>query len=138
EIHTLEKPRVFSLADPISAIYLLIIAGMSVVAFILGNAVEGIVILGFIILIAAVLYKQASLVRRLRNNLHMQKFQTTEVIRNGKIKSVDSSELVPGDIILVNEGDYIPADARIITSTALAVTDPNHKDSLATTVKRGD
>ncbi len=138
EIHTLEKPRVFSLADPISAIYLLIIAGMSVVAFILGNAVEGIVILGFIILIAAVLYKQASLVRRLRNNLHMQKFQTTEVIRNGKIKSVDSSELVPGDIILINEGDYIPADARIITSTALSVTHPNHKDSLATTVKRGD
>ncbi len=36
------------------------------------------------------------------------------VIRDGKQKQISSELLVPGDIILLNEGDYIPADARII------------------------
>ncbi len=41
------------------------------------------------------------------------------VIRDGVKKQVDSSQLVPGDIILLKEGDYISADARIISSFAL-------------------
>lgn len=36
------------------------------------------------------------------------------VLRDGIIKSVPSNELIPGDIIIINEGDYISADARII------------------------
>ncbi len=36
------------------------------------------------------------------------------VIRDGKQKQISAEQLVPGDIILLSEGDYIPADARII------------------------
>lgn len=39
---------------------------------------------------------------------------TTTVLRDGVLKSVNAAALVPGDIILLEEGDYIPADARII------------------------
>lgn len=38
------------------------------------------------------------------------------VLRDGIVKSINSALLVPGDIILLEEGDYIPADARIIES----------------------
>ncbi len=38
------------------------------------------------------------------------------VLRDGILKSVNSVELVPGDILMLSEGDYIPADARIIES----------------------
>jgi Ca2+-transporting ATPase len=41
------------------------------------------------------------------------------VIRGGEPTSVAATELVPGDIILVEEGDTIPADARVIQATAL-------------------
>lgn len=41
---------------------------------------------------------------------------TVSVMREGVIKSINSTMLVPGDIILLEEGDYIPADARIIES----------------------
>ncbi len=41
------------------------------------------------------------------------------VIRDGHKKVIDASQLVPGDIILLKAGDYISADARIITETAL-------------------
>ena len=42
-----------------------------------------------------------------------------KVIRNGKLEVVPSRELVPGDIVLLETGDYIPADLRVIESVNL-------------------
>lgn len=41
------------------------------------------------------------------------------VTRDGERQSVPAAEIVPGDVILVEEGDTIPADARLIESAAL-------------------
>jgi len=49
-------------------------------------------------------------------NAHM-----TVVIRGGVKQSIDASELVPGDILVMESGDMIPADARIIDSMNLKV-----------------
>ena len=46
---------------------------------------------------------------------------TSKVIRNGNLDVVESSSLVVGDIILVEAGDFIPADCRIIECTNLKV-----------------
>ncbi len=45
--------------------------------------------------------------------------QKARVIRDGKEQIVDSVELVPGDIIMLEAGDFIPADARLIKSSSL-------------------
>ena len=42
-----------------------------------------------------------------------------DVIRDGSRRTLPATELVPGDIILVEEGDTIPADGRLIQTTAL-------------------
>ncbi len=44
-----------------------------------------------------------------------------QVIREGKVRLIASEELVPGDLIVLTEGEKIPADARILTSTNLQV-----------------
>lgn len=44
---------------------------------------------------------------------------SASVLRNGEIISVTSDLLVPGDIIYIKEGDYIPADGRLIESNSL-------------------
>ena len=41
------------------------------------------------------------------------------VIRDGEEKIIDAIELVPGDIIRLEAGDFIPADARLLTSVSL-------------------
>jgi len=41
---------------------------------------------------------------------------TATVLRDGNVKSINAAGLVPGDIIILQEGDYVPADARIIES----------------------
>src|SRR5580765_4076064 len=45
------------------------------------------------------------------------------VIRGGNVVSVPATEVVPGDILVVEEGDTVPADARVIQSTALHVAE---------------
>ncbi|MFH1239110.1 MAG: cation-transporting P-type ATPase, partial [bacterium] len=45
----------------------------------------------------------------------------TRVIREGKEKKILASDIVPGDIIVVEEGDNIPADARLIAAHELRV-----------------
>ncbi len=49
--------------------------------------------------------------------LHKLAAPTARVIRNGIPTSIDASEIVPGDVIELNQGDRIPADARIIKSS---------------------
>ena len=43
------------------------------------------------------------------------------VIRGGKKQKIDASELVPGDIVLLGEGDKVPADCRILQCNELSV-----------------
>lgn len=40
-------------------------------------------------------------------------------IRNGKIESISSSELVPGDVVALEAGDFVPADCRLIQAASL-------------------
>lgn len=53
------------------------------------------------------------------NNVHNAAKPFATVLRDGKIQQRPSENLVPGDIILLQEGDYITADARLIESDGL-------------------
>lgn len=44
---------------------------------------------------------------------------TAKVIRQGKQQTIEATELVPGDIIVIEAGDYIPADARLLETYSL-------------------
>ena len=60
-------------------------------------------------------YKADGELGRLRNSVGT----TATVIRDGEEKVIPSSELVPGDIMLLKNGDYVPADGRLIDSYVL-------------------
>lgn len=46
---------------------------------------------------------------------------SARVLRDGNLKEIDSSELVPGDFIYIKAGDKVPADARIVEQKGLKV-----------------
>ncbi|KAB3531063.1 calcium-translocating P-type ATPase, SERCA-type [Alkaliphilus serpentinus] len=45
----------------------------------------------------------------------------TKVMRNSKLIQIKSPELVPGDIVIIESGDYIPADGRILEESSLKI-----------------
>lgn len=60
-------------------------------------------------------YRCVNMLFRLKNKINT----TARVIRSGVEKTVDAMTIVPGDIIKLYEGDFVPADARLIDSFIL-------------------
>lgn len=89
--------------------------------FILGQVSEGIIMSIAISIVTTIsIYQEVKSSRAIRA-LRQFTEPRTPVIRNGKEQLVDSTELVPGDIILLEEGMKIPADAEIIQQNDLSI-----------------
>ncbi|MCL2546723.1 MAG: cation-translocating P-type ATPase [Oscillospiraceae bacterium] len=73
-----------------------------------------------IISIALAIYQELGAEKAL-DALRNMNAPTTTVLRNGVQQTIDASELVPGDIVVLSTGDLIPADARLIESVNLRV-----------------
>lgn len=63
---------------------------------------------------------------------------TIKVRRDGKIKRVNVENIVVGDIILLEDGDYVPADARIIKSNSLNVDESSLTGESISVIKSED
>jgi Ca2+-transporting ATPase len=103
----------------------LILWGAGALAFIARQPALGIVI-WVIVLINAVLtfwqeYRTAQAVRA----LHALLPAFTRVLRAGSEAMVPASEIVPGDVLILAEGDNIPADARIVEEYGLRTNNAN-------------
>lgn len=84
---------------------------------------EAIAISAIVLLNALMGYIQLARAEQAVAALRQMSAAHATVIRDGARQSVPSTELVPGDIILIEEGDTVPADARLIQSTALQVAE---------------
>ncbi len=107
------------------AILLWIAAGLSFFSECL-NPGEGMVTLGVAITGVIVINAFFTFLQEYRAEKSIEKLRLllpfrVKVIRNGKEREIDSRELVPGDLIILSEGDKIPADARVIESSSLMV-----------------
>ncbi len=99
-------------------IYLLIFA--LIVSALLKEYVDSIVIFAILILNATFGFIQEYRAEKSIEALKKLSSLKARVIRNGELREVDSTMLVPGDIIMVEEGDKVPADARVIESFSLS------------------
>lgn len=80
---------------------------------------EAIAIFSVVLLNAIMGYVQQSRAEQAVAALQQVSAAQARVIRDGARQTIAAAQLVPGDIILIEEGDTIPADARLIRSVAL-------------------
>jgi len=88
-----------------------------------GNLTESILIFAIVLAIAVIgffnEYKAEKTVEALRKLLG----DSAKVRRDGKELQIDSAELVPGDIVILEEGQKIPADLRLIEVRSLQINE---------------
>ncbi|HMA24680.1 MAG TPA: HAD-IC family P-type ATPase, partial [Gemmatimonadaceae bacterium] len=84
---------------------------------------EAIAIFAVVLLNAALGYVQEARAEAAVAALRAMSADAATVIRDGERQRVPAAELVPGDVVLIEEGDTIPADARVVESTALQTTE---------------
>ena len=75
---------------------------------------DTIIILVVVVVNAIIGVAQESKAEKSLEALQKMSSHVAKVIRNGKLEVVQSAELVPGDVVVIDTGDYIPADLRII------------------------
>ena len=83
------------------------------------GTVESIMIIALLAIRATINIFRKFLTTRHLNKYSLSVKSLATVIRDSKEITILASQLVPGDIILLKEGDYIPADARLIDSYVL-------------------
>jgi Ca2+-transporting ATPase len=106
---------------------------------------EALAIFAVVLLNAVMGYIQESRAEDAVAALQQMSAAHANAIRDGKRQRIAATEIVPGDIILIEEGDTIPADARLIQETALQTAEaaltgeslPVAKDTLTITKEVG-
>ena len=110
------------LSDPMIIILLFAAAISGVLAVVENESFTDVIIILAVVIINAVLgVYQESKAEKAIEALQEMSAATSRVLREGRIFTVHSEDLVVGDVILLEAGDAVPADARILESASLQV-----------------
>ncbi len=108
------------LSDAMIIILLIAALVSGVLAYIEGEGFTDVIIILAVVIINAVLgVYQESKAEKAIEALQKMSAAKSKVLRNGNVETVKSEDLVVGDIILLEAGDAVPADARIIECASL-------------------
>ena len=108
-----------SFKDPL--VIILLIA--AIVQVFLGEMVESIIIFIVIMLNSILGVTQTKKAEGSLESLKKLSSPQAKVLRNNEKVSISARELVPGDVVLLEAGDYIPADGRIIEAQSLKIVE---------------
>lgn len=100
-------------------IYILVAA--AVISFLLGETSDAIIIAIVIIINATVGIIQESKAEKALDALKKLSTPKAVVKRDGELKEIPSEEVVPGDIIIIDAGRYIPCDLRLLETANLKI-----------------
>ena len=107
-------------------VMILILIAAAVISFVIvcveqnwGELFEPLLIVFIVILNAVMGVYQEGKAEKALDALKNMSAPHARVIRNGEERIIDASELVPGDIIKLEAGDFVPADARLLHSVSL-------------------
>lgn len=116
-----QKPLIFKFLENFYNILALLLWAASVLAFIAGIFQLGFAIIAVIVINAIFSFWQEYEAEKATEALKKILPSTAKVIREGKESKILASSLVPGDIIVLEEGDNISADSRLVEAFQLKV-----------------
>ena len=122
-----EKPTLLQrfieqLKDPMLIILMIAAAVSAVTNFISGESFAEVFIILIVVLLNAILgVFQESKAEAAIEALQTMTAATCKVLRDGKQVSIHSDQLVPGDVVLLEAGDAVPADGRLLESASLKI-----------------
>jgi Ca2+-transporting ATPase len=93
-------------------------AGLSVAT---GGLVDAVLIMGVVVINAFIGFKTETESEKVIRSLQTLVRPVAVVLRQGKLKELSAEEVVPGDVVMLRPGSYVPADARLLTANHLSV-----------------
>ena len=100
---------------------ILILIAAALISVFVGEAKDAIVIMSIVIINALLGLYQEGKAEKALEALKKMASPTAKVLRDGNPQEISSSQLVPGDLVILETGDIIPADLRLVESSNLKV-----------------
>ncbi|MBK8550709.1 MAG: calcium-translocating P-type ATPase, PMCA-type [Ignavibacteria bacterium] len=116
-----KKPVWILFLEQFKDFMILVLIAAAVISGIIGDLTDTVIILIIVILNALIGFIQEYRAEKAMEALKKLATLKAEVLRNGKPLKISSSELVPGDVVLLEAGNAVPADLRLIESNSLRI-----------------
>ena len=100
-------------------VVVLIIAG--IISLLTGDVLEAVAIFVILVINAALGFMQEFKAEKALEALKKMTALKATVVRGSKIHEIDAAEIVPGDIVMLQTGDKVPADLRLIEAVNLEI-----------------
>jgi Ca2+-transporting ATPase len=115
-----------------------VLLGAAIITLFIGEYVDAVIIILVVILNAVIGVVQEAKAEKAVEALQQMTTPKSLVRRDGEVKEINSEEVVPGDIIILDAGRYIPADLRLVESANLQIEEsaltgesvPSSKDAV--------
>ncbi len=119
EIKLKGEPLWRKLIEPFANVFMAVLF-LAVLISIWHHAYFDAIIISVIMLVSAgIYYVQRFSTDRILRSLQKHSAQKVSVTRGGETVEIDTTQLVPGDVVQLHEGDKVPADIRIVTADSL-------------------
>jgi len=99
----------------------LILLASTAISALMGEITEAVTIIAIVVLNAILGFVQEYRTEKTMEALKGLAAPAAKVIRNGKAVSIPAEQVVPGDLVILETGDRIPADASLVESSSLQV-----------------
>ncbi len=113
------RPAWRLLADQFTSTLVIVLLVAAAVSGIVGSLKDTVAILAIVVLNALLGFAQESRAERAMAALKRLAVPKVRVRREGAFREIPSSELVPGDVVVLEAGNLVPADGRIVESASL-------------------
>lgn len=122
ELKHKEGPGIFQMfLEQLKDYMVIILIIASIVSIAVGEVTDSIVIIGIVIVNACLGVFQEYRAGKALEALKKMSAPNAKVVRGGEPMTIPAVELVPGDLVVLETGDYIPADLRLVSSINLKV-----------------
>ncbi len=107
--------------DQLNNMLIYVLLGAAVITMLLGHITDTAVILGVVVINALFGVVQEGKAARAMDAIRAMISPNASVVRNGCRTTIPAADLVPGDILLLDAGDRVTADARLVSARSLRI-----------------
>ena len=118
---TKKRPLIFMFLEQFKDFMILVLIAAAVISGILGDVTDTIVIIIIVILNAVIGFVQKYRAEKAMEALKKMASPTALVLRDGTPSRISASELVPGDVVILEAGNAVPADVRLVEAAQLKI-----------------
>lgn len=115
------EPLWRKIIEPFANLFMLVLFLAVAVSFWHKEYIDAVIIGAIMFINAAIYYVQRFSTERILRALQKKSHQLVDVLRDGESIQIDVAQIVPGDVVVLDEGEKIPADCRLLETASLRV-----------------